>query len=254
MHSSRFETMFRRSTFLVLLPLLLAGCVSSSKLQSTLGNKYAYSVSMVEPVRSKEMLFRDKQIVIQFRVDDPGFRFQIQNITPADMKIDWAHATINVHGLPSPVRSASMLYDTTNAEPASQSVPSLGVVREAIIPRTSVYFDGTQWHIDDLLPTTDGNTHAMRSSISKLVGSSIDLTLPIDFGADAHSYRFTFSIDSVRQIQWSEHRAPGWIPPLPPIHRLKPNPEDNVAAIIIAGSFLGILRYMTSLKKTPVVE
>ena len=254
MHSHRIESMFRKLIFLVLVPLLLAGCAASSKLQSTLGNKYVYSVSMVEPERSKEMLFRDNRIIIQFRVDDPGFRFQIQNISPVDMKINWAQATIKVHGLPAPVRSVSTLYDTSNAQQTSLVVPSLGVAREAIIPRTSTYFDGTQWHLDDLLPTTDGNTHAMRSSISNQVGSSIDLTLPVDFGADAHSYRFKFSIDSVRQIQWSEYRAPGWIPPHPPIHRLKPNPADNVATIIIAGSFLGILRYMTSLKKSPVVE
>ena len=248
------ETMFRNLTLILLSSLVLAGCSASSRLQSTFGSKYRYSFSMVEPERSNEMLFRDEQLIIQFRLDDPGIRFQVQNISAVDMKIDWARAAIKIDDRQSSVRNLATFHDTTKTVPASQIVPSLGVVRDVVVPRANIYSDGTQWRVDDLLPTTDAGSFAMRTTIANMVGRSIELLLPIGSGQDDREYRFRFSVDSVHQIPWSDYHAPGWIPPHPPIHKLKPSFNDNVVAVVIAGGFLGILHYMTSLKKTPVVE
>ena len=246
--------MLRQLLMLVLSAIVLAGCTASSKLQSTLGNKYRYSVSMAGPTQSKDMLYRDEQIMIQFRVDDPGIRFQVQNISPGEMTVDLAKATISVHGVSSPVRITSTLYDTISILPPEVVIPSLGVVREAILPKGNSYFDGIQWRVDDLLPTTDANTHIMRNTILRLVGTTIELRLPIAFGTEQRSYLFTFSVDSVRQIPWSEHHTAPWIPPHPPVKALRPSPENQVTAVIIASSFLGFLKYIMSMEKTPVVE
>ncbi len=241
--------------FIVVVPaLVLAGCTASSRLQSTLGNKYKYSVSMVGPEKSADMLHRDENLIIQFQVDDPGIRYQLQNISPDTMRIDWAKATIGVHDLVSPIRTMSTFYDTTKMQPPSLVLPSLGVVRDVILPRGSTYFDGVQWRIDDLLPTTDVNTYAMRNTIMRLVGSLIEIRLPIECGSDVRSYVFSFSVDSVRQIPWGNYRAASWIPVAPPVKGLRPTPKDNITAVIIAGGFLGFLRYMVTMKKVPVVE
>ncbi len=244
-----------RPIFIVVVPaLVLAGCTASSNLQKTLGNKYKYSMSMVGPERSKDMLYRDEQLIIQFRVDDQGIRFQAQNISPDTMRIDWAKATIGVHGVLSPVRTMSTFYDTTKMRPASQVLPSLGVVRDVILPRGSCYFDGTQWRVDDLLPTTDENTHTIRNTIMRSVGNMIDIMVPIERGFDIRSYVFSFTVDSVRQIPWSDYRPASWIPPHPPVKVLRRTSQDNLTAVIIAGGFLGFLRYMVTMNKVPVVE
>ena len=246
--------MFRHLLIVALPALVLAGCTASSELQSTLGNKYRYSVSMVGPEKSKDMLYSDEQLIIQFRVDDPGIRFQAQNISPDTMRIDWAKATIGVHGSFSPIRTMSTFFDTTKMQPASQVLPSLGVVRDVMLPRGNTYFDGAQWRIDDLLPTTDVNTHAMRNTITQLAGSMIEIRLPIECGSDVRPYVFSFSIDSVRQISWSDYRPASWIPAAPPVKGLRPTPKDNLTAVIIASGFLGFLRYMMTVKKVPVIE
>jgi hypothetical protein len=209
---------------------------------------------MVGPGKSKDMLFRDEQLIIQFRVDEPGVRFQAQNISPDTMRIDWSKATIGVHGLVSPIRTMSTFYDTTKEQPASQILPSLGVVRDVILPRGNTYFDGTQWRIDDVLPTTDANTHGMRATIMRLVGSTIEIRLPIECGSEVRPYVFSFSVDSVHQISWSDYRPAPWIPPHPPVKGLRPTSQDNFTTVVIAGGFLGFLRYMMTLKKVPVVE
>lgn len=245
----------RRQFFILALPaLLLMGCTASSRLQSTLGNKYKYLVSMTGPERSKDMLFRDEQLMIQFRLDDPGIRFQAQNISPAEMRIDWPKATITVNGTSSPVRNLSTFYDSTKAQPASQTIPPMGVIRQAVVPRGNSYFDGTQWRVDDLLPTTDANTRSMQNTITRMVGTTIELRLPIECGSGSRSYLFSFAVDSVMQIPWQEYRPASWIPPHPPVKGLRPAPEQQIAAVIIAGGFLGFLSYMMTMKKVPVVE
>ena len=244
----------RQLLILVTGALVLAGCATSSKLLSTLGNKFHYLVSMTGPTQSKNMLYADEQLMIQFRVDDPGIRFQIKNISADEMSIEWARATITVHGVSSPVRTISTFYDTTKTPPATLVIPSLGVVRDAVLPRASSYFDGRQWRVDDLLPTTDANTHTMRNTIYRLVGSNIELRMPVNVGTKPRWYLFTFSIDSVQQIPWSELHPVTWIPPHPPVKGVRPSPENQVTAVIIASSFLGFLKYMMTMKKVPVVE
>lgn len=244
-----------RYVFIVVAPaLVLMGCTASSRLQATLGNKYCYSVSMVGPQKSKDMLYRDEQLIIQFRVEEPGIRFQAQNISPESMKIDWAKATVGVHGFSSPIRTLSTLYDTTKMQPASQILPSLGVVRDLILPRGNVHFDGVQWRVDDILPTTDLNTQAMRNTITNLVGSTIEIRFPVECGTDVRSYTFSFAVDSVRQISWSEYRPASWIPAPPPVKNLRSTPKDYLTAVIVAGGLLGFLTYMMTVHKNPVVE
>jgi len=252
--SRKSETMLRQILILVFPLLLLVGCTASSRLQSTQGNKYQYSISMFAPEKSKDMLFRDDQLIIQFRLSNPGIRFQIQNISPTDMRIDWANALIGIHNAYSPVRNISTFYNTTAKIPSGQLIPPLGVIRDAILPRGNTYFDGVQWRVDDLLPTTDANERAIMNTIMRQVGGSIDVILPLEFGSDVRTYQFTFSVDSVRQVAWSDYRPPSWLPPQPPVRRLQQSVEDWVTAAILTTGFLVVLRYVTVAKKTPVVE
>jgi hypothetical protein len=246
--------MIRHPHIVLIFTLLLAGCGVSSKLQSTLGNKYRYSASMVAPAKSKEMLFRDDRIIIQFRLDDPALRFQIQNISPGAMSIDWPNASLGVHGVYSPVRNMATLYDSTGTRIARQVVPSLGVLRDVILPRANIYFDGRRWRGDDLFPTTDANSRAMRTTILNLIGASIDVNLPIDFGTESRPYHFTFAVDTVRQVAWDAYEPTGWLPASPPVHGLRPSSEDQVTSVILVGGFIGFFRYMITAKKTPVSE
>ena len=246
--------MVRQILILLFPAFLLVGCTASSRLQSTLGNKYRYSISMFAPEKSKDLLFRDDQLIIQFRLDNPGIRFQLQNISPTDMRIDWTNASIGIHNAYSPVRNISTIYDTTANIPASQLIPPLGVIRDAILPRGNTYFDGAQWCIDDLLPTTDANSRAMMNTIMRQVGSSVDVILPVDFGSGVRTYQFTFSVDSVRQVAWSDYRPASWLPPQPPVRRLQQSAGDWITAAVLATGFLVVLRYVTAAKKTPVVE
>jgi hypothetical protein len=133
-------------------------------------------------------------------------------------------------------------------------IPSLGVIRDVILPRGNVFFDGEQWQVSDLLPTRDENSQAMRSSVVNLIGSTIDVILPVEFESDSRSYRFSFTVDSVSQISWNDYRLPGWLPPRTPVRKLTPSTEEQITAAIIVSGFLGVFAYMRSAKKSPVSE
>lgn len=156
--------------------------------------------------------------------------------------------------MPSPVRNLSTFYDSTKSQPAVQTIPPLGVVRDVILPRGNSYFDGTQWRVDDLLPTTDANSRSMQTTITRMVGAAIELRLPVVCGSESRSYLFSFAVDSVIQIPWREYRPASWIPPHPPVKALRPAPEHQLTAVVIASGFLGFLSYMMTMKKVPVVE
>jgi hypothetical protein len=209
---------------------------------------------MVAPEKSASSLFRDDALIIQFRFDDPAIRFQLQNISSSEMEIDWAKASLGIRGMYSPVRNLATFHDSGAVAAVGPVIPSLGVVRDIILPRENVSFDGTQWHVADLLPTTDRNSPETRNSILGSAGSNIDVMLPIRFGANSRLYRFTFVVDSVRQISWVEQRTPGWLPPGPPVRKLRPSTAEQITAAIIAGGFLGVFAYMRTAKKSPIVE
>jgi len=245
---------FRPFVPAMILSALLVGCSASSRLQSAFGSKYRYSISMVTPERSTSMLFRDDALIIQFRFDDPAIRFQLQNLSSGDMRIEWSQASIGIRGTYSSVRNLATLYDSGTVAVFSPVIPSLGVVRDVVLPRGNVSFEGMQRRVADLLPTTDENSDARRNSILKAEGSNVDVVLPILVGTDRRIYRFTFVVDSVRQISWADHKVPAWLPPLPAVRRSGPSTAEQITAAIIAGSFLGIFAYLRTAKKTPVVE
>lgn len=232
----------------------MLGCSASSRTQSSPGNKYRYFVSLSAPQKSEALLFRDERIIIQFRLDDPAIRFQVQNISPVSMRLDWAHASLALGGPAVPVRNLETYYDTSSAPAMSTDIPSLGVIRDVVAPKSGISVRGREWRSAELLPTTDGNSFERESAIRGMVGRTIELTVPVRFDAEIATYRFVFSIDSVRPILWSEYRPPAWLPPAPPVQSLGPSSEDRVTTAVIVSGFAGFLRYIMTMKKSPVTE
>jgi hypothetical protein len=232
----------------------MLGCGTSSRVRSSLENKYRYYVSLSVPQKSADLLFRDDRLIIQFRFDEPAIRFQAQNLTRSSMQFDWPHASLALGGSPFSVRNVANYYDTSSVPVVSAEIPPLGVVRDVIAPRLGISLKGREWRSADLLPTTDGNSFERESAIKGMVGKTIELTLPVKFAGERTTYQFVFVIDSVRQVSWSDYRPPDWLPAAPPVRSLGPTAEDRVTAAIIVGGFAGFLRYMLTMKKSPVVE
>jgi hypothetical protein len=207
---------------------------------------------MIAPVQSKDRLYRDDRIIVQFRLEESAVRFQLQNLSDSTLLIDWPHASIGVRGIYSPVRNLSVFYDTVSVRPAGCFIPPLGVIRDVILPEGNTHFDGSRWRREDLLPTTDGNSPAMKNTIAGMVGSPIDVLLPVAVGGAQHQYHFTLAVDSISQLRWDEYRAASWLPSEPPVRHGGPTIGDNITAVIVVSGILGFFSYMLVAKKSPV--
>lgn len=234
--------------------VMLAGCSAASRLESTYGNKYRYAYSMVSPVRNDSLYFRDERLIIQFRFDDAAVGLQMQNISPFDLQVRWTGASIGIDGWYGGVRNLSNFYDTSSAPGFSPLIPPLGIAREVLTPVSNVYFEGNRWHEVDLLPTMDYNSPSRLDSILNRVNSVVDIVLPMEFGREEKTYRFTFAVDSVWNIPWTLDRLPNWFPREPGGPRVSPTSNDQLTAAILVAGFLGFSAYMLTAKKNPPIE
>jgi len=248
--------MTRRALDIVylLLPLLFLGCAASPMIEKGPGNKYRYFYSMVAPTKSSILLFRDENLLIQFKFDEIAIHFQAQNISRTSLRIDWSKASISLDGTASPVRTVRNFYDSTLTSFASMPIRPLGVLQDVVAPARNVVFDGKRWQNTELLPTTDRNSQAVRETIHRWVGKKVGLVLPIQVGPVVKQYQFTFAVDSVQQMAWNAYYALQRLPKLPSPPPAIPQVEDQMAAAAMVAGFLGFSTYILTAKKIPPRE
>jgi len=239
---------------LVLLGALVSLTSCSSSLGSgSRGSKYRYQFKMVAPTPSKEMLYQDDSIIIQFRFDEAAIKFQLQNLSESDLSIDWEKTSIGIDNRFSSVRHSSDFYGDTALRKVSVVIPPVGYIREVMIPRENVYFDGEKWVEVVLLPTTDKNSQALKQSILRSVGRTVSLLLPMKFGQTTKKYRFDFAVASVNLLAWSSYMPAKRIPPSPSRSKQAVKPDHLTTGIVVAG-IVGLSAYFLSLKKDPPIE
>jgi hypothetical protein len=236
----------------VVLAVLVSGCATTSPFSPGSGNKYQYFYSLIYPVRADNLLFRDDSVIIQFKFDEAAIRFQLQNISTSTIHIVWNKASMQQNGRYFSVRHADNLYTDRSDTNASVLLPPLGYLRDLIIPRNNILFDGKEWVEDDLFPTTDNRNVALREHIHHSVGQQVGLILPLAFGTAIKNYEFDFQIDSVKQLPWKDYHPVKRIPepPVPPSHPVL----DNITTAIIVVGVLGLSTYLITSKKNPPTE
>ena len=211
-----------------------------------------YSYKLVYPQESNDLIFQDDSIIIQFKFDDAALKFQLQNISDSDIRIDWPQASLALHGRHYPIRNSMNLY-ADNKISNSILLPPLGYVRDLAIPRDNIFKNGEDWTEVDLFPTTDGNSLQLKETIFKSVGQRVNFVLPLTFGASSKTYEFDFQIDTVRRIPWKDFAATKRVP-APPSSKRGILGLDNVTTAIITVGVLGFSAYMLSAKKNPPSE
>ena len=234
-----------------LVGFLLAGCGTSSLFSAGKGSKYSYTFSLARPTESRNLLYRDDSLMVQFRFDEAAIRFQLQNLSRNDLRIDWEKASIGVNGQFSATRHATTLYGDTGGIARTQTLPSYGYVRELLMPRQNIGFDGKRWNEQDLLPTMDNGSKTQREAILKSAGQTVSLILPVCFGKADKTLRFDFKVDSVKQIAWRDY-APQKRIPAPPTRSA--GTIDQLTAAVLTVGVLGFTAFLLTAKKNPPTE
>ncbi len=233
---------------------LIAGCSSAARFQREYGTKYRYYYSMTSPVQSDSLFFRDDRLIIQFRFDDAAVSFQLQNISPFELQIDWRNASYGIADRNFLVRKSVNDFDSLSTVPTTSLLSPLGVLRDALSPQWGYAAERGEENTWELLPTTDGNDPARRDSILGLVGTTVRISLPIECGPETRAYHFVFAVDSVVERSWSDVRSPVRSSRTFSTALLGPDKKDLMTAAILVAAFVGFSVYMWTAKKTPVSE
>ncbi|HTP79986.1 MAG TPA: hypothetical protein VMM57_06235 [Bacteroidota bacterium] len=241
---------FRAVVYALIGSILLCSCAGTGQFSPGRGNKYLYTYSLVGPVENKDLVYQDEAINIQFSFDDAALKFQMQNISASHIVIDWQKLSIGLDGRILAIRHSDNLYADTSAKLVFD-IPSMGYVRDFVIPRSNIGFDGEKWVESDLFPTTDNNSDAVRRQIEGNVGKSVSLYLPLTVGGTSKDYEFDFEVASVQKIKWNDFQPPQrQAPP----REQPPQVLDQVTVAIIAVGFLGFTAFLLTLKKNPPTE
>jgi len=238
--------------------VLLGALVSLTSCSSSLGlggrgSKYRYEFKMVAPARGDEKLYQDDSLIIQFRFDEAAIKFQLQNLSESNLTIDWEKTSIGIEDRFYSVRHSSDFYGDTALSKAPVVIPPMAYIREVMIPRGNVRFDGNKWVEVDLLPTTDKNNKALEESIPRSVGRWISVILPLRFGQSVKKYQFDFIVASVDLLAWASYVPVKRIPSPPSTPKQAVKPDYVTTSMIVAG--IVVFSALTlSRKKDPPTE
>ena len=178
--------------YLFLLIIVLTGC----------GPYYYYNYhSTIQPASSHGNFFESDSLRFQYRLEDKGIHFQLDNKTANGIRINWDEVSVAFNG-----RSQKVIYavqDTfrrgvapiTTIPPHSYLDNVLTPADHAIYSRTST---GTSVSVRDVFPAYSiSNATALKPN--RLKGTTLLVYMPIYFGDNFMAQTVEIRIDSVEQ-------------------------------------------------------
>jgi hypothetical protein len=212
------------------------------------GGRYIYNYSLIEPAVNDQLMFKDDYITIQFKFDESAIKFQLQNISDVPLSIVWENVAIGLNNRVFPVKNTATLYQTDLGHPPAVVIPSLGYIRDMVIPRDYISISKDAWVEKDIFPTDDMGSAARKKLITKYMGSQVKLLLPIKIGEVVQEYSFTFKVKGITPLP--ENRVP-------PVKERPAKPKIATAGsssallpVLIAGGILAVAIYAFSKEKS----
>lgn len=239
----------RSSLFaLVIAGALLAGC---SGLGHSASGRMWYTYELAAPVKSKDLLFRDDHLIVQFKLDESALRFQLQNVSEAPVSIDWEKASVSLNNRTYALRNSATWYAPPSVIPSSVTVPPLGYIRDMVIPKENVYQENGRWIERPFFPNDDLGSAKRRALIMRYRGSRVTLTLPVRIAEVVKEYTFSFRVGAIDPLPPNTLPPPKERPPVPPVSGGEGSVTRAVIPMIITAGVLGVAVVLLSQKKTP---
>ncbi|NUN70287.1 MAG: hypothetical protein HUU02_11305 [Bacteroidetes bacterium] len=223
------------------------GCAGALSGGGKSGGRYIYQYTMTEPSVNDQLLYKDDYITVQFKFDESAVKFQLQNVSDLPLSIVWENVAISLNNRAFPVRNLSTLYQTELVHPLPVMIPSLGYIREVVIPRDNITLEKEGWKEKDLFPTDDMGSAARKKLIMKYNGSVVKLMLPVRIGEVVQDYAFTFKVKGISALPQNVRPPVKERPTPPPV--MTASASNALLPIVIAGGILGLAIYALSKEK-----
>ena len=238
------------------IPLLLfaitlvsvSGCAGSF---TAANQHYMYTYTLISPAISKDLLYKDRYIIIQFKFDESAVRFQLQNVSEAPISIAWENASIGLNRRTFSVKNWATFYSLSQDPPAPVVIPPLGYVREVVIPRERISYENNEWVEKEMFPTQDLGSEHRKKSILRFNGSRVKLILPVMIGEAETEYTFIFKVTDITPLPKNTLPPKKERPPVPKIPFQMMGASQSIMPIVITTGILGVVVYLLSQKKNP---
>lgn len=236
-----------------LIALLMAGALFSgcSGLGHAVSGRMWYTYELAAPVKSKDLIYRDDHLIVQFKLDESALRFQLQNVSEAPVAVDWEKASVSLNNRTYALRNSATWYAPPSAVPSSVTVPPLGYIRDMVIPRENIYQENGRWIERPFFPNDDLGSAKRRALIMRYRGSRVTLTLPVRIAEVVKEYTFTFRVSAIDPLPPNTLPPAKERPPVPPVTGGEGSVTRAVIPMIITAGVLGVAVVLLSQKKTP---
>lgn len=162
--------------------------------------RFAYIFSMVHPVASNELVFCNDSIEISFNMRETRIEFSLYNKLNKPLKVDWQSASVVIAGEAFRVAHIGTRYFKRNEEQIPTTVPPGATIKDELLPTDNVYYregDFGGWKEEPLFPVKARKIDMLKH----LVGTSLDVYIPIIVGNRTHDYLFKFVITDVYRVK-----------------------------------------------------
>ncbi len=227
---------------------LVSGCAGSF---SATNQHYNYTYTLVSPSVSEDLMYKDRYIIIQFKLDESAVRFQLQNVSEAPISILWENASIGLNRRTFAVKNWSSFYSFSQDPPAPVVIPPLGYVREVVIPRDRITYENNEWIEKEMFPTQDLGSSYRKNAILRFKGSRVKLILPVMIGEAETEYSFIFKVTDITPLPKNTLPPKKERPPVPKIPLQMIGASQSIMPIVITTGILGVVVYLLSQKKNP---
>ena len=152
-----------------------------------------YVFLLVKPTESRELIFRDGQLDIQFSPSQKQISFTLHNNTAGPVKVDWNSAAyVDVLGQSHKVMHSGVKFIDREKSQVPSVVPPGASISDMVFPADYISYTSGKyggWSEELIFP------HAPKAKDYK--GQSFSVFLPIEVNGTVKNYHFTFRIEDV---------------------------------------------------------
>jgi hypothetical protein len=139
------------------------------------------------------------------------------------------------------IMHAGVKYIDRNSAQPPTSIPPRAMIEDLALPADKVHYregyygtyysHASGWESSELFPVYDLGKPETGEFIRRLKGSTFALYLPIQRGADVHSYNFVFQIVDVQQVSAQKEIETYWNCRVLALNRRSPVIENDRASL-----------------------
>jgi len=196
----------KRIFILFVFSLLVVSCKTSDTPIYT--SLYKYNVSLIEPIISDSLRYKDDKIDIKFTAVTNNIEINLTNKSDKGLKINWDEISIVLFNKAGRVIHQGVKLSEKEKVQVPTTIPMNAYWTDKLVPVNNIYYFNVMgrngdWVIYPLFKQRETSTSKKKNNdwINTMVGQTFSLYFPIHYGNETLEYNFIFKINGIEKQQ-----------------------------------------------------